>query len=285
MAYDSCSAIIVIASAGQEKERIIPTRYGDMRSRSCALLKYTKNDAEGIFERWKKADAAPDCFHRLLVDPTVAQVEQTILDLSRKLSSSRAVENRLDLYFAGHGEKSGNLVFKDGTFSPLRLLELQCGDVTPKEPRSIGVFLDSCHSGAFLIKLALEIYPRCTFRIEDGLASCLPDEESFEFPLLEHGVFTYTRLNLGNRSVDLHQFGKAILEQDLPVIAKGLQGLVANMGNATAFLTEGKQFSVDLMKEVIKVPYYAEETIGPESNFDSLCSKLTKFKITANSTA
>ena len=284
MAYDSCSAIIVIASAGQEKTRIIPTRYGEMCSRSGALLKYTRNDAEAIFARWKKSDVAPEYFHRLLVDPAVAQVEETILDLSRKLSSSRDVKNRLDLYFAGHGEKSGNLVFKDGTISPLRFLELQCEDVRAKEPRSIGVFLDSCYSGAFLVKLALAIYPRLEFKIEDGLASCLPDEESFEFPLLEHGVFTYTFLNPGNRSVDRHQFGKAILEQDLPVIAKGLQGLVANMGNATAFLTEGKQFSVDLMKEVIQVPHYAEETIGPESNFDSLCSKLTKFKIAANST-
>lgn len=283
MAYNSCSAIIVIASAGQEKERIVPTRYGEMRSRSCALLKYTRNDAEAIFAHWKKADVAPEYFHRFLVDPTVAQVEQTILDLSRELSIFGEIENRLDLYFAGHGEKSGNLVFKDGTISPIRFVELQCGDVTAKEPRSIGVFLDSCHSGAFLIKLALEIYPRSAFRMEDGLASCLPDEESFEFPLLEHGAFTYTFLNPGNRSVDSHQFNKAILKQDLPVIAKGLQGLVASMGNATAFLTEGKQFSVDLMREVIQVPHYSEETIGPESNFDSLCSKLAKFKIAVNS--
>ena len=61
----------------------------------------------------------------------------------------------LDLFFAGHGEEgTGNLVLKDGTLSPTRLLKLQADDVGPDNggQRTIGVWLDSCYSGAFLLR-------------------------------------------------------------------------------------------------------------------------------------
>ena len=42
----------------------------------------------------------------------------------------------LDLFFAGHGEEgTGNLVLKDGTLSPTRLLKLQADDVGGAGPR------------------------------------------------------------------------------------------------------------------------------------------------------
>ena len=276
---------MVIASSGHEEGRIVQTRFGEMRSRDGALLEFTTNDAEAIFDIWEKGDvdSVPNDFHCLLVDPTLAQVEQAIRQCSRKLAQFSQEDTGLDLFFAGHGEKcSGNLVLKDGTLSPTRLLDLQSEEVNTRSggPRGIGVFLDSCYSGAFLLRLALETYPRFDeFRLLEGLVSCLPDEESFEFKFLEHGALTYTFLNHGNKSVDREQFNKAILRQDLLMIIKGLQGLVAMTGNATAFLTEGKQFSVSLTKEVITVDGdYAEDTVGPESTFKSLSTNLTKFK-------
>ena len=248
-------------------------------------MKFAANDAEAIFDIWKKGDvdSVPNNFHCLLVDPTLAQVEQAIRQFSRKLAQFSQEDTGLDLFFSGHGEKcSGNLVLQGGTLSPTRLLDLQSEEVNTRSggPRGIGVFLDSCYSGAFLLRLALETYPRLDeFRLLEGLVSCLPDEESFEFDFLEHGAFTYTFLNRGNKSVDRDQFNKAILKQDLLIIVKGLQGLVSMTGNATAFLTEGKQFSVSLAKEVITVEGdYAEDTVGPESTLESLSTKLTKFK-------
>ena len=74
----------------------------------------------------------------------------------REKGGGRAVWNRireaysddigLDLFFAGHGEEgTGNLVLKDGTLSPTRLLKLQADDVGPDNggQRTIGVWLDS----------------------------------------------------------------------------------------------------------------------------------------------
>ena len=279
-----CSASIVIAASGYEESQTFQTQFGEMRSRDGASLEFTTNDAEGIFDLWKKGefvDSVPDDFHCLLVDPTLSQVEQTIRQLSIKLAEFPQGNTGLDLFFAGHGEKSsGDLTLKDGTLSPTRLLDLQSEEVNADNggPRGIGVFLDSCYSGSFLVRLALELYPRSDFRLFEGLVSCLPDEESFELSLLEHGAFTYTFLNRGNESVEKDQFNRAILEQDDCIIAKGLQGLVGMIGNSTAYLTQGKQFSMDLLEDRITVPWYAEDTLSSTSTFESVCKNLTMFK-------
>ena len=278
------SANIVIASSGKEVPQIFETPFGEIRSRDGASLKFTTNDAESCFNRWKKktGDYIPEDFHSLLVDPTLSQVEQTIKQLSIKLAKFPKGDPGLSLYFAGHGKQgSGDLVLKDGTLSPTRFLDLQQKETSEKRgSRGIGIILDSCYSGAFLLRLALECDRRFNeFSLYEGRVSCLPDEKSFELSSLEHGVFTYTFLNPGNKSVDSDEFNRAILEQDYPIIARGLQGAVANNGgNPTAFLTQGKQFFVSLTNYRISVPGYTEIELESKSTFEELSQNLAEFK-------
>ena len=147
------------------------------------------------------------------------------------------------------------MILKDGTLSPVRFLELQADDVSPDSgARTIGVFLDSCYSGAFLLRLAIEYFENFEgFRLDNGLASCLPDEECFEMDSLEHGVFTYTHLNPGNSNIDQQCFNQAILDGNFKEMLKNLQGMVGMLSNPSAFITQGKQFSMSLMKHVINV--------------------------------
>ena len=189
----------------------------------------------------------------------------------------------LDLFFAGHGEEgTGNLVLKDGTLSPSRLLKLQADDVGPDNggQRTIGVWLDSCYSGAFLLRLAIESFEHFEgFRLDEGLASCLPDERCYEMDILEHGVFTYTRRHPGNAHVNRERFNRAILHNDQEEIAKGLQGLVGTTSNSSAFLAQGEQFSMSLMKHVISVDGgFAEVELGEKNDFTEVSRQLTNFK-------
>ena len=214
------------------------------------------------------------------MDPTLAQTEATIRDISQQIAGCGS-DVALDLYFAGHGRPNGDLVLKDGTLPPARFLDLQSHHAgCDGYPRTVGVFLDSCHSGAFLVRLATEALRRIEpFRLDEGLVACLPDEECFEDPVLGHGVFTYTHLNKGNAHVDRERFNRAILEDDRNEIAKGLQGLVATMSNAPAFLTEGRQFSMTLTKALIDVQGgFASVELRDRDEPARLYRALTQFK-------
>lgn len=261
---------------------VVETKYGEIRSRSGAQLRFTVNDAEAIYDKWKAhGGSLGDDFHVLLVDPTLRQVEEAIRRMSNRIADCHA-DAALDLCFAGHGlAGSGDLVLKGGKLSPTRLLDLQMpGRGRPIGARRIGVFLDSCYSGAFLVRLAVEAMERLDeFRLDEGLASCLPNERCFEFPILEHGVFTYTHLNPGNANVNSDSFNRAILENDEKEIAKGVQGLVGMMSNASAFLTEGRQFAMSLTKHVIDVAGgFARVELDKGDDVSHVCGLLTQFR-------
>ena len=235
-----------------------------------------------MYGRWREfGRSLPDELYVLLIDPSLGQLEDAIKDMS-KLVAGFKYDVALDLYFAGHGcEGTGNLVLKDGTLSPKRFLDLQAQDVRQSGyARTIGFFLDSCYSGAFLVRLAFDALERIEeFRIDPGFAACLPDEECFEDPVLEHGVFTYTHLHRGNAYVDRDAFNRAILEDDTTEIAKGLQGMVASMSNASAFLTEGRQFSMELTKYIIDVQGgFASVEIGEDDEISRIFRSVTQFK-------
>ena len=278
-----CASIIVASSGPDEPERY-QTRFGEIRSRSGASLKYTARDAESVYALWRKEEEdLPDELHLLLIDPTVGELECALRDVSARILEAYPDDVGLDFFFAGHGKKgTGNLVLKEGTLSPTRLLELQAGDVGPGTggQRTIGVWLDSCYSGAFLLRLALAAFEDFEgFRLDEGLASCLPDETCGETAILEHGVFTYTRLHPGNSHVDQERFNRAILENNPDELAKGLQGLVGMTSNPSAFLTEGRQFSVSLTKHVISVEGgFATVELDEKNDFVDVCRRLTNFK-------
>ena len=282
--YRPPCASIVIASSGPDEHERRQTRFGEIRSRSGASLEYTARDAESIYALWRKAEAdLADKLHLLLIDPTVGEVECALRDVSTRIREAYPADIGLDLFFAGHGEEgTGNLVLKGGTLSPTRLLELQADDVDPDNggPRTIGVWLDSCYSGAFLLRLAIESFENFEgFRLDEGLASCLPDETCWEMDILEHGVFTYAHLHRGNSHVNQERFNRAILHNGRKEIAKGLQGLVGTTSNSSAFLTEGKQFSMSLTKHVISVDGgFADVELGAKNDFAEVSRQLTNFK-------
>ena len=117
------------------------------------------------------------------------------------------------------------------------------------------------------------------FRLDEGLAACLPNELCFEYPVLKHGIFTYTHLNQGNAYVDRDRFNQAILSDDKKEIAKGPAGLVATMSNASAFLTEGRQFSMELTKSLIDVQGgFASVELHERDDVARICRLLTQFK-------
>ena len=282
--YRPPCASIVIASSGPEEPDRHQTRFGEIRSRNGACLKHTRRDAESVYALWRKEDfGLQDELQLLLADPTIGEVERTLRAVSTRIREASPDDIGLDLFFAGHGEKgTGNLVLKDGTLSPTRLLELQADDVGPDNggQRTIGVWLDSCYSGAFLLRLAIESFEHFEgFRLDEGLASCLPNESCYEMDILEHGVFTYTRRHPGNAHVNRERFNLTILHNDQKEIAKGLQGLVGNTSNSSAFLTEGKQFSMSLTKHVISVDGdFAEVELGEKNDFAEVSRQLTNFK-------
>ena len=91
--------------------------------------------------------------------------------------------------------------------------------------------------------------------------------------------FTYTHLHRGNAYVDRDAFNRAILEDDTKEIAKGLQGMVASMSNASAFLTEGRQFSMELTKHLIDVQGgFASVEIGEDDEISRIFRSVTQFK-------
>ena len=283
------AANIVIASSGQEsanryRTRRYRTRFGEIRSRNGAKLQYTTNDAESMFKLWKKAsNDLPNEFHSLLIDPTIEEVEHKIREISTLIRDSRDDGIGIDLYFAGHGENNtGNLVLKNATLSPTRFLELQAGDVrfVNGHPRIMGVFLDSCYSGAFLIELAVLANNNFDlFHLEDGKCSCLPDEECYEEESLNHGIFTYIFLH------NLDKFGfyvaksklnRAVLNNDRSAIDISLEGFFEP---TTACLTEGRQHSMDLMKGQITVDEnFASVELEEDIDIATIKRKLTDFK-------
>ena len=280
----SRSASISIASPGTQQPDVFNTKFGEIRSRNGALLRHVAHDAECVYELSKGGQSdLPDNMQVLLIDPTKDQVNETVRNVSHRIRSNYDNEVRLDLFFSGHGDQvEGGLILKDGVLSATDFLRLQADDVGSNRggERSIGVWLDSCYSGAFLIQLAIKSFGDFRkFRFCEGLASCLPDEVCFEMDVLEHGVFTYTRLYSGNSHVDSANFNRAILHNDEVEIAKGLQGLVGLMSNPSAFLTKGKQFSLSLTKQFVEVHGgFGSTELGEISDYSKAIRELSRFK-------
>lgn len=281
--YPRRAHIVVACSGPKLSTRVVESRFGEMRSREGALLEQTANDAERVHEEWTKQDPeVPDDLRVQLVDPTLKQLADTLRQVSTKLRDAYPDVVGLDFFFAGHGAPgSGDLVLRDGELTPRTLLGLQASDIDPDQSeRTVGLWLDSCYSGAFLVRFAIQAFEDFRgFRLDEGLASCLPDEECFEMEHLGHGVFTYTRLHPGNSHVDAKLFNEAILRNDKQEIAKGLQGLVGMIGNPSAFLTEARQFSMALTKHVLEVHGgYATAQLEEITDLTKIINTLTAFK-------
>ena len=85
--YRPPCASIVIACKGQQQPNVLQTRFGEIRSRSGAQLKYTARDAEGIWENFRKNEAElPDNLHVLLIEPKKSQVHEALRTVSKKFA-------------------------------------------------------------------------------------------------------------------------------------------------------------------------------------------------------
>ncbi len=266
------SAQIVVASRGDGVPQEIDTPYGPMRSRNAAELKFTSNDANELFSRWNDPDSPPG-FRVLLIDPTVGQLEEEVRRVSRTLREFPQGQTGIDFAFFGHGRpNTGALVLRGGDFSASRLLGLQTDDVDVRAggSRGLALFLDSCFAGSFLAHLVHQAYieHRELFLVFDALLSSQPDETSWELSFLEHGAFTYTFLYRGSRHVNFREFQEAIDRQDQRVIARCLQGLVSGMADATSYLTQGKQHSIEI------VSAHSEINLEPDDTPETLTSKI-----------
>lgn len=248
------SASLVIGCEGKSEPQVEQTYFGEMRSRSGANLKYVINDAKKIFEKWSTDNELPNEAHICLQNPDKKEVIQAIQSINKILSEYNQEQTGLDVFFAGHGEYgTGSLVMNDDTFSAEELIYHMSENLdSSKGERGLSFFLDSCYSGSFLIETILTSEKsKCPIRLFDAKVSSLPKEKSWELSFLEHGAYTFTFLNEGNAYVPQKELTKAIEKQDHALVAKYIQGMVAMISSPVAFLTQGKQHSIDCMKGYI----------------------------------
>ena len=90
----------------------------------------------------------------------------------------------------------GSLCLRDGILSPDEFVELLIRLRHPGRKRRairLNLFLDCCHSGAFLLR----VLSRVAGTLEDDIyiytmwASCMPDENAWETDEIGHGLFTF----------------------------------------------------------------------------------------------
>lgn len=246
------SAHLVIASEGTGTSEVRTTSYGEIRSRDGANLKYTSNDAKGIFQKWGKYCNLSQKAYIYLENPTKPEVVKAFDQINQVLSNYPQEQTGIDLFFAGHGSfPSGSIVLRDGILSAKELIKLMSKPLEKtKGNRGLGLLLDSCYASSFLIDIILELEKNeSSIKLFDALVSSMHDEKSWELSFLEHGAFTFSFLNKGNAYVNINNFVRAVEKNDYKVIVKSLQGIVGSMGaNSVAFLTQGRQHSIDCTK-------------------------------------
>jgi hypothetical protein len=113
----------------------------------------------------------------------------------------------------------------------------------------LGLRLDSCYAGSFLIDIVVELQKEgYSIELRDAMVSSMHDEKSWELSFLEHGAFTFAFLNPGNSYVKANELSIAIERNDHKMIAKYLQGLVGMMASPVSFLTQGRQHPIQCTK-------------------------------------
>lgn len=245
------SASLVIACQGNQEPELQNTPYGEIRSRDGASLKFTKNDAKGIYQKWSRDNPFPPEAHIYLENPTKSEVEKALERINFILSKYPQKQTGIDVFFAGHGEcPTGSLVLKDHNLTVKELLGLLSMPLNKAQgERGLGLMLDSCYSGSFLIDIVVELEEHnYGIWLFDAIVSSMHDEKSWELSFLEHGAFTFAFLNPGNQYLKKNELSRAIEKKDNKVIARLLQGMVGSMASSVAFLTQGRQHSIDCMK-------------------------------------
>jgi hypothetical protein len=173
-----------------------------LRPRIAADLQYATADSDFLStfwtDPWDPGEVAGEFRKR---EPTCQDLWAAIDDacewLANYADDGDWIGGGLNITFAGHGRyPDGALVVHDGAISADELAE-HLWDTWTRLPHEAGrlrvaLKLDSCYSGAFLLRWLAETYKR-----HEALApyfshvSSMPDEISLEESSLGHGVFTY----------------------------------------------------------------------------------------------
>lgn len=266
------SASIIVACSGPNETSFIDSPFGKIRSKDGADLKFTSNDAKGIFSKWENSNV-PENTSKYLENPTLLELISAIKDVSEVLAEFPQGQTGIDFYYSGHGALAdGGWVLRDKNFTAEMLCEEMSKFIIPRAGiRGISLMLDSCYSGAFLINLMVHLENLANLRLFDAQTSCLHNEKAYESKMLGHGFFTYTKLFPSNKHVPIEEFKDAIIKKDFKTQTMHLQGLVSSMVCPTFFLTQGRQTVLDVMKgNFINVKGHGDYTLGGEDGNDSI---------------
>jgi hypothetical protein len=174
----------------------------------AADLRYTTADADFLRDFWR------DPWDPGEVTTTFRGWEPSIEAFWRYLSEACEwlgghvtadtwIGGGLNLTFAGHGRyPDGALVLRDGAVSADDLAAYleESWDRLPKAAGNLRVTLrlDSCYSGAFLLRWLERVYPSSLLSPYFSHVSSMPDEVSWEESSIGHGLFTFCISHAGN---------------------------------------------------------------------------------------
>jgi hypothetical protein len=167
----------------------------------AADLRYTTADADFLHGLWRDPwdpGVVTTTFRgrEPSIDAFWGYLSKACEWLSGHLTSDAWLGGGLNLTFAGHGRyPDGALVLRDGAVSADDLATY-LEDSWERLPDAAGnlrvtLRLDSCYSGAFLLRWLERVYPSSLLSPYFSHVSSMPDEVSWEDSSIGHGLFTF----------------------------------------------------------------------------------------------
>jgi hypothetical protein len=207
-------AYLTVASSGPITEPKL--KQLAVRSRMAADLRWTSADGAVLDKYWRDPtayDADEARAHILRIEPTMAELLGGLQEAASWLARFRNEPDwdggALNINFAGHGRAGdGALCLKDGEVDPDSLLAAlaQAHDDLLSGPHRLRVslMLDSCHSGAFLIRFICGSWERYSEKLYPfaSTVACMHNEVAWEADRFGHGLMSYG-LALQDDSIDV----------------------------------------------------------------------------------
>jgi hypothetical protein len=199
-------AFLNVSASGPFK--MASTQRGMFYPKSLAQLEYTHADATYYSRFWQEKggwpwpDVLTQFVNHDLVGAQFSDIERAFDEatgwFTREAEEDPAFDGGgIHFTFSGHGGEDGVLVLENDTFFAARdlvtfALDAHSAAKTDQQTNLV-VYLDSCHSGAFILDLLEIIMSECRDELSvfRATASCYADELSYEVPELGHGLATY----------------------------------------------------------------------------------------------
>ncbi len=176
-----------------------------MHPKALANLEYTTADVDYWDDYWRNGDwygRSPYETHSTLRDTDYATLASRLEEVRAWFAESSQTPGfdggSIVFCYSGHGrEGDGALCLNNGTYFDAEDFVRTCMDIRSSSPGSgplaVSLIVDSCYSGAFLLKVLEGIlHEHPDDLIPDYLfAASMPDEVAWELPVLNHGLATY----------------------------------------------------------------------------------------------